>query len=127
MIPKWVGSLGIRMNINEYSFFTIMGDYSKQGSFSETMAGAMYSWKLDDIDDPRYILHGGAFLRWKDALIPVVKIEFKPMALSVSYDANISQLKTASNGRGGFELALSYQKYLNRNNSGTESVRCPKF
>lgn len=127
MIPKWVGSLGIRMNINEYSFFTIMGDYSKQGSFSETLAGAMYSWKLDDIDDPKYILHGGAFLRWKDALIPVVKLEFKPMALSVSYDANISQLKAASSGRGGFELALSYQKFLNRNNPGTESVRCPKF
>ena len=127
MIPKWVGSLGVRMNINEYSFFTIMGDYSKQGSFSETLAGAMYSWKLDDIDDPRYIIHGGAFLRWKDALIPVVKLEFKPMTLSVSYDANISQLKTASNGRGGFELALSYQKYLSHNNSGTESVRCPKF
>lgn len=127
MIPKWVGSLGVRMNINEYSFFTIMGDYSKQGSFTETLAGAMYSWKLDAIDDPRYILHGGAFLRWKDALIPVVKLEFKPMSLSVSYDANISQLTTASNGRGGFELALSYQKYLSRNNSGTESVRCPKF
>lgn len=127
MIPKWVGSLGVRMNMNEYSYFTFLGDYSKQGTFTETMFGAMYSWKLDDIEDPKYILHGGAFLRWKDALIPVAKLEFKPMAISVSYDANISQLKSASNGRGGFELALSYQKYLNRNNSTTDAVRCPKF
>ncbi len=127
MIPKWVGSLGIRMNMNEYAYFTFLGDYSKQGTYSETLFGALYSWKLDDIEDPKYILHGGAFLRWKDALIPVAKLEFKPMAISVSYDANISQLKSASNGRGGFEMALSYQTYLNRNNPGTESVRCPKF
>ena len=127
MIPKWVGSVGIRMNMNEYSFFTFLGDYSKQGTYTETMAGALYSWKLDDIEDPKYILHAGAFLRWKDAIIPVVKLEFKPVAISVSYDANLSQLKTASSGRGGFELALSYQKYLNRNGAGTEAVRCPVF
>jgi len=127
MIPKWVGSAGLRMNINEYSFFTLLGDYSRQGTFTETMAGALYSWKLDDIEDPKYILHAGAFLRWKDALIPVVKLEFKPLAVSVSYDANLSQLKTASNGRGGFELALTYQKYLERNNTNTDAVRCPKF
>jgi type IX secretion system PorP/SprF family membrane protein len=127
MIPKWVGSIGVRMNMSEYAYFTFLGDYSKQGTFSETMFGALYSWKLDDIEDPKYILHGGAMLRWKDALIPVVKLEFKPMAVSVSYDANISQLKTASNGRGGFELALSYQKYLNKGNASTDAVRCPKF
>jgi type IX secretion system PorP/SprF family membrane protein len=127
MIPKWVGSLGARVNINEYSFFTLLADYSKQGSFTETMAGALYSWKLDAIEDPKYILHTGAFLRWKDALIPVAKLEFKPMSVSVSYDANISQLKSASNGRGGFELALTYQKYLDRNNTSANAVRCPKF
>jgi type IX secretion system PorP/SprF family membrane protein len=127
MIPKWVGSLGVRMNINEYSFFTLLGDYSKQGSFTETMAGALYSWRLDDIENPKYLLHVGTFLRWKDALIPVAKIEFKPVSVSVSYDANLSQLKTASKGRGGFELAMTYQKYLDRNNSNTDAVRCPRF
>ncbi len=127
MIPKWVGSLGVRMNINEYGFFTLMADYSKQGTYQETLAGALYSWKLDDIDDPKYILHGGAFLRWKDAVIPVAKLEFKPYSISVSYDANISQLKQASRGRGGFEIALSYQKSVDRENNRDNSVRCPKF
>ncbi len=127
MIPKCVGSFGLRMNMNETSYFTFYGDYSKQGTYTETLAGALYSWKLDDIEDPKYILHAGALLRWKDALIPVAKLEFKPMAVSVSYDANISQLKSASYGRGGFELALTYQKYLDRNNTGTDAVRCPKF
>jgi type IX secretion system PorP/SprF family membrane protein len=127
MVPKWVASGGLRMNISDYAFFTLLGDYSQQGSFTEIMGGALYSWRLDDIEDPKYILHGGAFLRWKDALIPVVKLEFKPMAVSVSYDANISQLKAASRGRGGFELALSYQAFINKTNSSAEAVRCPVF
>ena len=127
MIPKWVGSIGLRMNMSDYSFFTFLGDYSKQGTYQETMAGALYSLKLDDMDDPKYILHAGGFLRWKDAIIPVVKLEFKPMSVSVSYDANLSQLKPASRGQGGFEIALSYQKYLNRSNSSSEAVRCPVF
>jgi type IX secretion system PorP/SprF family membrane protein len=127
MIPKWVASGGLRMTISDYAFFTLMGDYSKQGNFTEILGGALYSFRLDDIEDPKYILHGGAFLRWKDALIPVVKLEFKPMAVSISYDANISQLKSASRGRGGFEVALSYQAFLNRTNSSAGSVRCPVF
>jgi type IX secretion system PorP/SprF family membrane protein len=127
MIPKWVASGGLRMNMSDYAFFTLLGDYSKQGTFTEVLGGALYSWRLDDIEDPKYILHAGAFLRWKDALIPVVKLEFKPMAVSVSYDANLSQLKTASRGRGGLEVALSYQAWVNKNSSGADAVRCPVF
>jgi type IX secretion system PorP/SprF family membrane protein len=128
MIPKWVGSLGIRMNMSETSYFTFWGDYSKQGVYTEKIAGALYSWKLDDENDPLYIFHAGAFWRWKDAFIPVVKLEFKPFSVSASYDANISQLKAASYGRGGFEVALTYQKYSEKRDShADESVRCPKF
>jgi len=127
MTPKWVGSVGARMSMNDYSYFTIEGDYSKQGSYTETIAGALFSWKMDDVDDPKYIVSAGAFLRWKDALIPVAKLEFKPLAVSVSYDANISQLKSASSGRGGFEISLTYQKYQDRYTSSSDAVRCPKF
>lgn len=127
MVPKWVGSFGLRMSVNEYSFFTLYGDYSKQGTYTETLGGALYSWRLDDIENPQYILSGGALLRWKDAIIPVAKLEFKPLAVAVSYDANISQLKAASRGQGGFEISLSYQKSLDRYNSSADAVRCPRF
>ncbi|MBL0057372.1 MAG: PorP/SprF family type IX secretion system membrane protein [Chitinophagaceae bacterium] len=127
MTPKWVGSAGVRMGLNESAYFTLQADYSKQGQYSEVVGGVLYSRKLGDSDDPRYIIHGGAFLRWKDALIPVLKLEFKPISIAASYDANISQLKSASSGRGGFEFSLVYQKYVNRENSSSESVRCPRF
>jgi type IX secretion system PorP/SprF family membrane protein len=125
--PKWVFSAGVRMGVTDFSYVTFHGDYSKQGSSTETIGGALYSYKLDDPADPRYIFSAGAFIRWKDAIIPVAKMEFKPISISVSYDANVSQLKTASNGRGGFELSISYQTYFDRYNSSKESVRCPRF
>ncbi|MEP7236952.1 MAG: PorP/SprF family type IX secretion system membrane protein [Ferruginibacter sp.] len=127
MIPKWVGSAGLRMSVSEESYFTIYGDYSKQGSYSETVAGFIYSYRLGDPEDPRYVLHVGTMYRLKDALIPVVKIDISKMAVSVSYDANTSQLRNASYGRGGFELALSYQNFNNKDNSSSNAVRCPKF
>ena len=127
MMAKWVASGGIRMSMTDNSYFTIEADYTKQGVYTETMAGLLYTWKLGDLENSKYSLHGGAYLRWKDALIPVVKLEFKPLAVAVSYDANISQLKTASTGRGGFEVSLTYQKFTDRNNSSKDAVRCPRF
>ena len=126
MVPKWVASLGIRMNAGEESYCTLYGDYSKQGNYSETVAGLIYSYKLDDTEDPKYIIHAGAMIRMKDALIPVVKLDFNRLALSASYDINISQLKNASRGKGGFEFALSYQNFINRDNSSNDT-RCPRF
>ncbi len=87
----------------------------------------LYSVKLDDASEPQYIISGGAFLRWKDAIIPVVKFDVKPIAFALSYDVNVSQLKTVSESRGGFELSLSYVKFFDRNNTSREAVRCPRF
>lgn len=127
MIPKWVFSAGLRMGVTDYSFITFQGDYSKQGTSTETIGGVLYSYKLDDPIDPKYIFHAGAFLRWKDAIIPVAKMEYKPFTIAVSYDVNVSQLKTASSGRGGFELSISYQTYFDRYNSSKDATRCPRF
>jgi type IX secretion system PorP/SprF family membrane protein len=126
MTPKWVLSSGIRMSMTDKSFFTIQADYSKQGSYQEVIGGALYSWKLDESENSKYVLHAGAYIRWKDALIPVAKIECRPLAISVSYDANISELKSSSNGQGGFEVALTYQCFT-KQNSSRDAVRCPKF
>lgn len=127
MTPKWVFSGGARMSTTENSYITIEGDYSKQGPYKEIIGSMIYTYKLDDDDAPRYLLHGGAVIRWKDAFIPVAKLEMKPLAISVSYDANISNLAVATSGRGGFELGITYQKYINRDNSSREAVRCPRF
>ncbi len=127
MQPKWVASAGIRMSTNDYSYVTFEGDYSKQSSTQEVIGGIIYSLKLDNPDNPKYLIHGGAYMRLRDAIVPVAKIETRPLAIAISYDINISTLKRASTGRGGFELSLTYQKFLDRYNSSSEAIRCPKF
>ena len=127
MVPKWVGSLGVRVNVSEESYCTLYGDYRKQGTYQETVAGLIYSYRLGDPEDPRYVLHIGSMVRLKDALIPVIKLDIGHMAVSASYDVNTSQLRNASYGRGGFEFALSYQNFNNKDNSTRNVVRCPVF
>ncbi len=126
--PKWVGSAGLRFSVTPESYLTLQADYSKQGQFNEVVAGALYGIKLgEDLKRPLYTINGGIFLRWNDALIPVVKIDYAPMSVALSYDVNISKLKTSSYGRGGFELSISYIGFLDRYNSTLNAVLCPHF
>ncbi len=126
--PKWVASAGVRFTMNETSFFTLQSDFSKQGTNQETILGALYSYKLgDDYENPKYIVSFGGFLRLKDALIPVVKLEFAPFAIGFSYDVNVSQLKTASQSRGGAELSISFRQFFDRDNTTRNAVMCPRF
>lgn len=125
---KWVYSMGLRFTLNDKNYYTVNIDYSSQGSYKETIAGVMGTFALDDdIENGKYNLSFGAFIRWKDALIPVIKLDYKPFSIAFSYDVNMSQLKTASQGRGGFELSLTHVSFFDRNNSTKNAVLCPRF
>ena len=119
------GFRGIRFSVTPASYLTIQADHSRQGQFIETIGGALYGVKLgDDWDKPLYTLHGGAFLRWDDALVPVIKLDYNPFSVAFSYDVNLSKLKTSSYGRGGFEISISYIGSINRD---IEVLKCPRF
>ena len=126
--PKFVFSAGVKLNVNELSYITIQADHSMQGQAIETIGGAIYSYKLGDfIDDPKYVVSFGAFLRWRDAIIPVVKLDMMPLSIALSYDVNVSPLQTVSQGRGGVELSISFVGFLDRDNSAKNKVLCPRF
>ena len=81
VVPKWVASGGIRFSVTPESYLTLQADHSIQGQFQETIAGAMYGIKMGpELDHPLYTVHGGAFLRWNDALIPVIKVDYAPFS-----------------------------------------------
>ena len=123
--PKWVFSAGFKFGVTDYSYITIQGDQSFQGGFQETVAGAMYGLKIgEDIEKPDYVIHAGAFLRWNDALIPALKLDYNPFSLTLSYDVNISKLKPSSYGRGGFELSVSYTGFRKEQR---DYLLCPRF
>lgn len=127
--PKWVASAGFRFGVTDFSYITIQADHSVQAGYQETIGGAMYGIKLGpNVDDPDYVLHGGAFLRWNDAVVPVIKVDYSKFSFAFSYDVNISKLKPASLGRGGFELSVSYAGFFpDRHNTSLNAVRCPRF
>ena len=126
--PKLVFSAGVKFDLNETSYFSLEADQTKQGSYNETIGGALYSYKIgEDYDNPDYTVHFGAYMRWKDALIPVVKLDYSPFSIALSYDVNVSELKTASQGRGGTELSITYRGFFDRDNSAKNAVLCPRF
>lgn len=126
--PKWVFSGGLRFALNEVSFFTVHADHTVQGPSQETIGGALYSYNIgSDYDNPDYTLHFGASFRWQDAIIPVLKLDYHPFSIALSYDVNISQLRTASQGRGGMELSVTYLSFFDRDNSSKNATKCPRF
>ena len=66
----------------------------------------------------------GAFYRWDDAIIPLVKLNWYQLSFGFTYDVNISKLKPASLYRGGLEASVSYKAYLNIMNSSLQKVKC---
>lgn len=126
--PKWVFSAGVRFTVSEQSYITFQADRSVQGTSKETIGGALYSIKIgEDYEKPDYTLHVGGFLRWQDAFIPVIKLDYNPFSIALSYDVNVSELKTASQGHGGMELSVTYVGFFDRDNSSKNAVRCPTF
>jgi type IX secretion system PorP/SprF family membrane protein len=128
LIPKTDISAGIRFAATDWSYVTVQANQSFQGTYSESIAGIMYGLKLDaEADNPKYVVHGGAFFRLNDAIIPVLKVDYRPFSFSASYDANVSQLRSSTYGRGGFEVGVSYAGFTNKENSSLNAVVCPKF
>ncbi|RYZ16638.1 MAG: type IX secretion system membrane protein PorP/SprF, partial [Chitinophagaceae bacterium] len=126
--PKIVFSGGIRFSVTEASYLNLQGDFSKQGQYQESVLGALYGIKMGpELDNPRYTLHGGAFLRWNDAVVPVIKVDYHPFSFSFSYDVNISKLKTSTLGAGGFEVGLTYTAKNKRREEMKGVIFCPKY
>ncbi len=109
------------------SYFTMEGDYTRQNNAGEIIAGAMYSRKIgDDYDNPLYTVHLGGYLRLNDAFIPVVKLDYHPFSVALSYDITVSSRLKTSQYRGGAELSLAYVVFGQRN-STKNAVMCPHF
>lgn len=85
----------------------------KQGPNQEIFAGSMVRYMLRE--DSKYTgfikgatISAGGYYRNNDAFVATGLFEFSSYGIGVSYDFNISGLKTVSSGRGGFEITLRF-------------------
>ena len=129
---KWVVNMGLSLPVSESEQLVVYGDYFMQGGNSQGQGGLMITRDMSQSEDGKPGITGGVFYRWKDAIIPMVKLEINKLGIGFSYDINTSKLRTASQYRGGLELTLSYKTYKNGNGSSgnknsSNKVKCPFF
>lgn len=85
----------------------------KQGPNQEIYAGSMVRYMLrEDSKYTGYVkgasVSAGGYYRNKDAFVVAALFEFSSYGIGVSYDFNLSGLKTVSSGRGGLEISLRF-------------------
>lgn len=87
--------------------------YMSQGPATEILPGCFFRYMLREESKFTGYIKGasimlGTHMRIKDAFIPAIQIEMAEYTLGLSYDLNISGLKSATSGKGGFEISLRY-------------------
>lgn len=99
--------------------------YMKQGKLHEFDMGGIFKFILKE--NSKYTgrikasaIGMGVSYRFKDAIIPQFSYENSAYAFGISYDANISKLRAASDMRGGLEIFLRFSTdhlFTSRNSS----------
>ncbi len=128
---KWQFNAGIKTFIAERIILHVECNAFVQGVSSTWMAGAVlsyYSLGMSNQGGSLPLMFGaGAFIRLKDAIVPVVKAGYKNMYISFSVDLVTSKLTGASRARGGTEIALSYIGFRRNSSISDRQIRCPRF
>lgn len=126
--PKFIVNAGVSKPISDENKIIIYADYFMQGGARQIQGGLLLSHNFETKSENKKTgLAGGLLYRYKDAIVPVVKLDYNNLAVGVNYDVNISKLKTASQYKGSFEITLSYRGFTKSQNSSVNAVRCPAF
>lgn len=93
---------------------------SKMGTAYETVAGLNAHYNLSG--DGRSQLIGGVYLRFEDALLPMVGYQWNDIALTVNYDVTSSALGTYNQTQGAYEISIIKTGLFSQNG---KDVKCP--
>jgi type IX secretion system PorP/SprF family membrane protein len=126
---RWNANFGFSKQASDDVVYQVHANYSQQGQFREIMAGGMLGWNavVKGAINSVFTVYAGLYYRHNDAVIPVFKLRYKDLALSCSYDVNISTLKAATSMRGGYEIMLVKTGVFPSNDAAIGKVICPRF
>lgn len=126
---RWNANFGFSKQASDDIVYQVHVNYSQQGQFREIMGGGMLGWNaiVKGALNSIFTVYAGIYYRHNDAVIPVVKLRFKDLALSCSYDVNVSTLKAATAMRGGYEIMLIKTGVFPSNDAAIGKVICPRF
>ncbi len=117
---------GLRIKLNEMFYLTPNYIYQFQNKAQEINFGSALEFHLKGKQETT-ILSLGGWYRLKDAPIASASVEYKRLRAGVSYDFTTSDLKAATNIRGGFELTLIYTGIFVQQDAGPILVPCPRL
>ena len=125
---RFTGNLGIRWRITDEYGVIFHANYTNQSPYAETILGGLVSWRPPagsvSGNMKTFSAYAGAFYRFKDAVIPTLKIDYKTYSFTASYDVTTSSLRPVGSGKGGWEFSIyargESKKVANQN-------ACPHF
>lgn len=112
---------GSRINFTETLYLIPKVFMSMQRNLFETTVAAEFGYYLKGSDI--HILLG-AIHRVNDAMVVTGGLRMSNFILKLGYDVNLSRLSTVSNGRGGFEISLTY---LHKKSEKVNEKICPRL
>lgn len=127
LAPKYTGNIGFSWRVTHQFGLTAHMDYSKQATFTEIIGGGFVSWQTTNENSDNLKIYVGVFMRYEDAIIPTLKLDYNIYSLTFSYDANTSSLKPATAGAGGYELSLFLKGRYKKSTQYGGNVSCPRF
>lgn len=109
---RLTGQVGAIIGINERFSLRPAVLYQSQATAMELIGGNEFHYKLgEDYDLPTSVaVFLGGWYRYQDAIMVNAGVEWKGFRVGVAYDYNTSDLKTSTNGNGGFEIMIRYIK-----------------
>lgn len=115
---KYVGHSQLNYRLNNKMRLSPAILFTLQDKHQELLAGANLKYYLNDVSEDEIVsgnslfspaISGGLFYRHKDAIATVVGFDYNQnLTIGISYDINISRLRSATNLKGGFEVSLMY-------------------
>ncbi|HAN37795.1 MAG TPA: hypothetical protein DCQ29_02745 [Chitinophagaceae bacterium] len=122
--PRTTFHAGGYFPLGQMTTLHFSGLYSSQAKATEAMlGGALQFFATDPEEEKPVSFYAGSWVRFNDAIIPYIGMEFSDFRLGVTYDVNNSTLRTASERRGGIELSLIYV----HRPPESRGLPCPKF
>lgn len=94
--------------IGEKSSADVSVVHQAQYKSYNTIFGGSLAIKAGSAEESLTNIHLGGWVRMNDAFIPAVGLEFNGIKIMTSFDINISDVKSATAGNGGYEVSLSY-------------------
>lgn len=95
--------------------------FMTQGPDKVFTAGGLLKYSTDE----RFSISVGGVYRSGDAVIPMLRVDYEPIGVAVSYDLNISDLSAASNSNGGVEFSLIFTPSIFSDKRDCGAIFCP--